>query len=151
MTAADSATRSVVVERELTHPPDRIWRALTLPHLIGEWLMTTTFEAEPGRRFTMSADWGRVDCQVQEIEPNRSLSYSWDTKDLRSVVTWTLTPTARGTRLRMEQAGFRTDQEPYFRGASVGWPRYLDAMERMLDGPAQDPGRSGPSDTEKQA
>lgn len=127
-----AGTRSVVVEREVPYPPEKIWRALTQPHLIAEWLMKNDFQPVADHRFRLSADWGGVECQVQAVEPNRTLSYSWDTKDLESVVTWTLTPTGKGTHLRMEQIGFRTDQEPYYRGATVGWKRYLAALEQVL-------------------
>lgn len=132
MNEASAETISVVVEREIPHPPEKIWRALTQPHLIEAWLMKNDFKPEEGHRFNVSADWGPVDCQVQTVTPNRSLSYTWDTKDLRSVITWNLTPTSSGTLLRMEQSGFRRDQQPYFRGAKVGWPRFFDALEQVL-------------------
>lgn len=127
-----TGTRTIVVEREYAHPPEKIWRALTLPHLIEEWLMKNDFAATVGHRFDLSAAWGVVECQVREAEPHRTLSYSWHTKDLASVVTWTLTPTASGTRLRMEQSGFLPDQEPYYRGATVAWPRFLDSLGQSL-------------------
>ncbi len=133
MSKSDAATtRSVVVEREFAHPPEKIWRALTQPHLIEEWLMKNDFSPVVGQTFTLSADWGAVGCRVLAVEPHKTLSYSWDTKDLESVVTWTLTATATGTRLRMEQTGFRPDQEPYYRGAKAGWPRFLAALEQIL-------------------
>ncbi len=134
MTEAATETLSVVVERELPHAPEKIWRALTEPHLIGDWLMKTDFQPIAGRRFNLTADWGAVDCRVEVVDPNRTLVYTWDTKDLRSIVTWTLTPIATGTLLRMEQTGFRPDQQPYFRGAQVGWPRFLAALEQVLAG-----------------
>jgi uncharacterized protein YndB with AHSA1/START domain len=80
-------TRSVVVEREIAYPPEKIWRALTQPHLIAEWLMKNDFKPVVDHRFNLSAAWGAVDCQVRTVEPNKTLSYTWDTKDLRSVVT----------------------------------------------------------------
>lgn len=132
MTETSTETLTVVVEREVPYPAEKIWRALTQPHLIEEWLMKNNFRPDRGHRFNLTADWGAVDCQVQAVEPNKSLSYTWDTKDLKSVVTWTLTPTSAGTRLRMEQAGFRPDQQPYYRGATVGWPRFLSALEQVL-------------------
>ncbi|MGH6805689.1 MAG: SRPBCC family protein [Ensifer adhaerens] len=132
MIETSTETLTVVVEREVPYPAEKIWRALTQPHLIEEWLMKNNFRPDRGHRFNLTADWGAVDCQVQAVEPNKSLSYTWDTKDLKSVVTWTLTPTSAGTRLRMEQAGFRPDQQPYYRGATVGWPRFLSALEQVL-------------------
>jgi uncharacterized protein YndB with AHSA1/START domain len=129
-TSTDSLT--IVVERELPFPPEKIWRALTQPHLIEEWLMKNDFKPAVGHRFNLSADWGAVECQVQAVEPNKALSYTWDTKDLESVITWTLTPTGSGTLLRMEQSGFRPDQQPYYRGAKVGWPRFFAALDQIL-------------------
>jgi uncharacterized protein YndB with AHSA1/START domain len=128
-------TLSVVVEREVPFPPEKIWRALTQPHLIEEWLMKNDFKPDEGHRFNLSADWGAVSCQVRAVEPNRTLSYTWETKDLESVVTWTLTPTGTGTRLRMEQTGFRPDQQPYYRGAVAGWQRFFAALEEVLARP----------------
>ena len=127
-----SETLSVVVEREIPFPPEKIWRALTQPQLIEEWLMKNDFKPEVGSRFNVSADWGAVDCKVLTAELNKTLSYTWDTKDLESVVTWTLIPTDTGTILRMEQTGFRPDQQPYYRGAKVGWPRFFANLEEVL-------------------
>jgi uncharacterized protein YndB with AHSA1/START domain len=132
MSEASSETLSIVVEREFPFPPEKIWRALTQPHLIAEWLMKNDFKPFVGHRFNVSADWGAVDCEVQTVEPNRALAYTWDTKDLESVVNWTLTPTPTGTLLRMEQTGFRPDQQPYYRGAKAGWPRFLASLEQVL-------------------
>lgn len=132
MNETSAETRSVVVEREFPHPPEKIWRALTQPHLIEDWLMKNDFKPVVGGRFNLSADWGAVNCRVQKAEPNKTLSYTWDTKDLRSVVTWTLIPTSTGTLLRMEQTGFRPDQQPYYRGAKAGWPRFFANLEEVL-------------------
>jgi uncharacterized protein YndB with AHSA1/START domain len=133
-TAAAPATelRSVIVEREIAHPPEKIWRALTQPHLIQEWLMKSDFKPVVGHDFKFSADWGSVDCQVVTVEPHRMLSYTWGAYGLESVVTWTLTPTTTGTHLRMEQAGFRPDQQQAYGGAKVGWPRFFAGLEQVL-------------------
>ncbi|MCF6112582.1 SRPBCC family protein [Mesorhizobium muleiense] len=132
MTNTETETRAVVVEREVAFPPEKIWRALTQSDLIEEWLMKNDFKPNEGHRFNLSADWGTVDCQVQAVEPNKTLSYTWDTKDLRSVVTWTLTPTSTGTHLRMEQLGFRPDQQQYYQGAQHGWQRFFAKLEQVL-------------------
>src|ERR1700760_2356986 len=110
MSNTSAETRSVIVERDIPYPPERIWRALTQPHLIAEWLMNNDFKPEAGHHFKLTGDWGTVDCRVEAVEPNRTLSYSWAAMGLDSVVTWTLTPTSTGTTLRMEQSGFRPDQ-----------------------------------------
>lgn len=132
MNDISSETRAVVIERELPHPPEKIWRALTQPELIAEWLMKNDFKPVRGHRFDLRADWGTVDCEVLEVEPNKLLSYTWASYDLKSVVTWTLTPTRAGTRLRMEQSGFPPDRPQYYQGAQSGWPHFLAAMEQVL-------------------
>ncbi|MDQ6438207.1 SRPBCC domain-containing protein [Mesorhizobium sp. LHD-90] len=132
MNETSAETRSVVVERQIPHPPEKIWRALTQSHLIEEWLMKTDFRPDEGSRFNLSADWGAVEGKVLAADPHRTLSYTWDTKDLRSVITWTLTPTPTGTVLRMEQSGFRPDQQSYYRGAVAGWQRFFANLEQVL-------------------
>ena len=139
MNAISTETRSVVIEREFAHPPDKLWRALTQPHLIEEWLMKNDFKPDVGHRFNLSGDWGGVlDCEVLEVEPNQSLSYTWNFAhddpafDLQSVVTFTLTPTTTGTRLRMEQEGFRPDQKQAFGGAKAGWQQFLAKLDEVL-------------------
>jgi uncharacterized protein YndB with AHSA1/START domain len=96
MTKPAAATRSLVVEREMPHPPEKIWRALTQGPLIEEWLMKNDFQPVVGHRFNLRADWGVVDCQVLAVEPNKTLSYTWAAYDFKSVVTWTLALRARG-------------------------------------------------------
>ncbi|MES2833141.1 MAG: SRPBCC domain-containing protein [Pseudomonadota bacterium] len=132
-------TRSVVVERDFSHPPSKLWRALTQPHLIEAWLMRNDFAPTVGHRFNLTGDWGgMLDCEVLELEPERRLAYSWDYAhedpafDLRSVVTFTLTPTDNGTHLRMEQAGFRPDQKQATGGAMHGWRSFFDKLEGVL-------------------
>jgi len=134
MTDTPTATRSVVVERQFAHSPEKIWRALTQPHLIEEWLMKTDFKPVVGQDFKLSGEWGAVDCRVEEVEPNKTLSYTWAAFGLESVVTWTLTPVNGGTSLRMEQAGFLPEQEQAYQGAQQAWPHYFTAMEKVLAG-----------------
>ena len=138
MTATD--VRSVVIEREFPHPPEKIWRALTQPHLIEEWLMKNDFSPEVGHRFNLRGEWGGVlDCEVLAVEPNRTLSYTWNfvhedaAYNLRSVVTFTLTPTRAGTHLRMEQAGFGPDQKQAYGGAKAGWQQFFTKLEQVLE------------------
>ncbi len=139
MSATTTETRSVVVERDLAAPPEKLWRALTEPHLIAEWLMQTDFAPTVGHQFKLTGDWGGVlDCEVLEVEPHRTLSYTWNyahadpAYDLRSTVTFTLTPTPTGTHLRMEQSGFRPDQKQAYGGAIAGWPQFLSKLEDLL-------------------
>jgi uncharacterized protein YndB with AHSA1/START domain len=97
--------------------------------------MKTDFKPAVDHRFTLRAEWGTVDCQVTAIEPNKSLSYRWDALGLETVVTWTLTPTSSGTHLRMEQTGFRPDQQQAYQGAKFGWPKFFANLEQVLARP----------------
>lgn len=139
MTEPATETRSVVVEREFPYAPEKLWRALTQPHLIEEWLMKNDFAPVVGHHFNLRGDWGGVlDCEVLAVEPNKSLSYTWNfvhddaAFNLTSVVTFTLTRTSRGTHLRMEQSGFRTDQKQAHGGAKHGWHQFFAKLEEVL-------------------
>ena len=134
MTEGTTEMRSVVIERDLPHSPDKVWRALTQDHLIEEWLMKNDFMPVVDHRFNLRADWGAVDCQVVTVEPDRTLSYTWAAYGLESVVVWTLTPTREGTRLRMEQSGFRPDQQQAYQGAKYGWQKFFAGLERVVGG-----------------
>ena len=141
MNETSTETLSVVVEREIPHPPEKVWRALTQPHLIEEWLMKNDFKLAMGHRFNFRADYlpnGALDCEVLAVEPNKKLSYTWNSVsdnaafNLKSVVTWTLNPTSTGTQLRMEQSGFRPDQSQAYQGAKYGWPQFFAKLEQVL-------------------
>ncbi len=145
MTGPGAATRSLVIEREMPHPPEKVWRALTQGPLIEEWLMQNDFAPVVGRKFNFRAapvpHWnGVTDCEVLIVEPNKRLSYSWNASGeeaatgLKTVVTWTLTPTKAGTHVRMEQSGFRPEEERNYQGASYGWQRYVAGLERVIAG-----------------
>jgi uncharacterized protein YndB with AHSA1/START domain len=95
MTPTAAEIRTVVVEREIPCAPEKIWPALTEPHLIEEWLMKNDFELVADHKFNLRGDWGSVGCQVPKIQPHKTLSYSWAARGLESVVTWTLTPTSK--------------------------------------------------------
>jgi uncharacterized protein YndB with AHSA1/START domain len=142
---AAAATRSFVIEREFAHPPEKVWRALTQPKLIAEWLMKNDFRPVVGHRFTFHTDpmpgWnGVVDSEVLVADPPRELSYRWNSSGeeakngLQTVVTFTLTPTANGTHLRMEQSGFRPerDHDRFYQGAQYGWQKNLATMEGVV-------------------
>jgi uncharacterized protein YndB with AHSA1/START domain len=135
----DSGTRSVVIEKELPHPPEKIWRALTQGPLIKEWLMENDFQAVVGHSFTLRstpmANWnGVIDCEVLVVEPYKKLSYSWGALGVDSVVVFTLVATKGGTLVRMEQSGFRPDQEANYQGAIYGWRKFIGSLERIVAG-----------------
>jgi uncharacterized protein YndB with AHSA1/START domain len=132
MNATSTDTLSVVFERETPFPPEKVWRVLTQPQLIEQWLMKNDFQPVVGHGFTLRADWGAVDGRVLEVAPNKTLSYTWAAFGLKSVVTWTLTPTSTGTRLHMEQSGFPRDQPQYYQGAQGGWQHFFAGLEQVL-------------------
>jgi len=132
-------TRTLVIEREMPHPPEKVWRALTQSPLIEEWLMKNDFQPVVGHRFNFRAtpvqNWnGVIDGEVLVVEPNSRLSYSWDSMGLKSVVAWTLTPTQSGTHVRMEQSGFPSEESAYYKGASYGWQKFIASLERVVGG-----------------
>ena len=129
-------TRTVVVERDFAHPPEKLWRALTTPHLIEAWLMKNDFVPALGHRFKLTGDWGSVDCEVLVLEPNKALSYSWTAMGMGTVVTFALTPTKTGSRLRVEQSGFPTEasSDRYFNGAQYGWTSFTAKLDEVLAG-----------------
>jgi uncharacterized protein YndB with AHSA1/START domain len=134
-----ATTRSLVIEKEMPHPLERVWRALTQGSLMKEWLMDNDFQPVVGHRFnfrsTPAPNWnGVVDCEVLAVEPNKKLSYSWCSMGLASVVSWTLSATAHGTLLRFEQTGFGPGQEANYNGAKYGWQKFIGGMERVVAG-----------------
>lgn len=133
------STRTLVIERTFPHPPKKLWRALTENSLLAQWLMSNDFEPVAGRKFQFRAEpmpnWnGIVDCEVLIIDPLKQLSYSWGSLGLDSVILWTLTPTDGGTHLRMEQSGFRPDQQAAYQGATYGWQKFLGNLDQFLGG-----------------
>jgi uncharacterized protein YndB with AHSA1/START domain len=132
MTAADrtapAQAEALAFDFDLPHSPEKVWRAITDPDLLAQWLLPVTgFALVPGAEFTFRTDphpgWdGTVQCRLREIDPGRKLSYTWVVGEmLKTVVTFTLTPAATGTRLVLVQSGFRPDQKKNFGGARYGW------------------------------
>jgi uncharacterized protein YndB with AHSA1/START domain len=133
--------RSIMVERVIPFPREQIWQALTQSAMIGSWLMKNDFELTIGRRFNFRATpmygWnGVTDCEVLLFEPLAKLAYSWQASGeqaadgLATTVTWTLMPEVDTTRVRMEQIGFRPQDESGYQSMSRGWPRMLEGLER---------------------
>ena len=109
-----------------------------------EWLLPVVeLKLEPGAAFTFKTQphpgWdGIVNCRILEIEAHRKLSYAWVVGDMviDTVVTFTLTPTASGTRLSLVQSGFKPDQKQNFGGARYGWKmmggKLVDLLARIM-------------------
>jgi uncharacterized protein YndB with AHSA1/START domain len=136
-------TKSIVVERKMPHPPEKIWRALTQTELIAEWLMQNDFKPIVGHRFRFRAKpvpgWsGVTNCEVLEVDAPKRLVYRWgdgteSDSGLSTVVAWTLTPADNGTLVRMEQSGFRPQDEAGYKGMGSGWPRIVERLEQIAE------------------
>lgn len=131
MTAFDktpaSQTDAIFFEFDLSHPPEKVWRALTNPTLLADWLLPVVNQKlEPGAQFTFKAQpqpgWdGEVNCRYLEIEPHKKISWAWVVGDIDTVVTFTLAATEKGTKLSLVQSGFKPNQKQNFGGARYGW------------------------------
>jgi uncharacterized protein YndB with AHSA1/START domain len=140
-TTPRSQTESVSFDFDLPHPPEKVWRALTDPTLLSEWLLPVFgLKLEPGAEFMFKTQphppWdGVVNCRMIEIEPNRKLTYAWTVPFLDTVVTFTLTPTTSGTRLSLLQSGFTAEQKRESGGARYGWKmmggKLVDLLARL--------------------
>ena len=140
-TTAPSQIETISFEFDLPHAPEKVWRALTEPELLAEWLLPVIgLELAPHAAFTFKTQaypgWdGTVNCRFLEIEPMRKLSYSWTVPFLDTVVMFTLTPTPLGTRLALVQSGFTPDQKRESGGARYGWKmmggKLVDLLARI--------------------
>lgn len=142
MTSENMTLKSIIVEQEMAQPAVKVWKALTNAYLIKEWLMESDFQLSVGHKFNFRAEpmygWnGVTDCEILEIVPNERLSYSWNASGdqaedgLKTVVTWTLTPTATGTQVRMEHSGFRPQDDGGFQAMSGGWPGIVSSLQMV--------------------
>jgi uncharacterized protein YndB with AHSA1/START domain len=123
---SQSDARTLSLSFELPHAPTKVWRALTQPELVKQWLMPTDIDAREGQQFTFRTKpmpwWdGVVNCEVLEVEEHKKLKYTWRGGGVDTTVTWTLTATDTGTRLDLEQSGQFPDTVPAFEGARQGW------------------------------
>lgn len=137
-TTAPSQYEALAFEFDFRHPPEKVWRALTEPALLAEWLLPVIgLKLERGAEFTFKTEpvggWdGVVQCRIADIEPHRKISYDWVVGEMATVVTFTLTPTASGTRLSLVHSGFKPDQKKNFGGARYGWKMMGEKLVDLL-------------------
>jgi len=140
MPEATTCPRALVIEREMAHPLETVWRALTQRSLIAQWLMENDFEPVVGRKFKVRhapmPNWsGVTECEVLTVEPPTRLVYSWHPfEGFETIVSWSLTPTKNGTLVHFEQSGFRPDQKANYRGARYGWMQFIGGLEHVVAG-----------------
>lgn len=136
-TARDQS-ETLAFELDLPHTPEKVWRALAEPELVAEWLLpAVNYELAPGAQFEFRAPsqpgWdGVVNCRVLEVQPLRELVYAWVVGDLDTTVTFTLSPTAAGTKLLIVQSGFTPPQKKNFGGARYGWKMMAEKLVTLL-------------------
>lgn len=137
-TTRPGQTDSISFEFDLRHPPEKVWRALTNPVLLSEWLLpVANLKLEAGSEFKFQAppqpNWdGTVNCKYLEIEREKKLSWSWIVGDIDTVVTFTLAPISTGTRLSLVQSGFKPHQKQNFGGARYGWNMMSEKLLQVL-------------------
>lgn len=147
ITALKPETKDIVVDEIFPHAPETIWKALTTGELVGRWLMEPTgFEPVVGNRFsyrtTPAGEWdGLIHCEVLEVIPNERFAYAWTGghegnsgygSRLDTVVTFTLSRAAEGTRLRVVHSGFVLPKnETAFRNMSEGWSNVVRKLDSV--------------------
>lgn len=112
--------KDIVIKWHLPQPAEKVWKCITTPELIKQWLMENDFQPVAGHKFNfytkpipkMGFD-GIVYCEVLEVVPCKKLVYTWkggsspDNLTLDTILTWTLTPSEEGTELLLEHKGFK--------------------------------------------
>jgi uncharacterized protein YndB with AHSA1/START domain len=135
---SDTNTEALTLDHDLPHPPEKIWRALTDPALLAQWLLPVNgFSTNAGTPFTLQAPpqpgWdGTVNCKLLDSDPPRRLSYTWIVGDIDTIVTFTLTPMGAHTRLNIVQSGFKSTQKHNLAGAQYGWGMFGERLIGLL-------------------
>lgn len=122
---------TLVIVRDLRHPPEKVWHALTEPAHLREW---APFDADRNLAAVGTVNLTTVgtpapmvaEGQVVRAEAPRLLEYSWGGKDLR----WQLEPLDGGTRLTL----WHNIDRSFIAMGAAGWHVCLDVMDRRLTG-----------------
>jgi uncharacterized protein YndB with AHSA1/START domain len=122
----------LVLTRELRHPPEKVWRALTDPAELREWApfdtsaplgtvgneATLTTVAAPGHPPSVTT--------VRRADAPKLLVYDWGGREMR----WELEPSRDGTHLML----WTSIDRPYIAMGAAGWHICFDVMDRRLAG-----------------
>lgn len=126
---------TLILVRELRHPPEKVWQALTDPAQLREW---APFDADrnlattgPVMLSTVGARPARVDAEretssVTRAEAPRLLEYSWGGNAMR----WELEPLVKGTRLTL----WHSIDRRFVSWGAAGWHICFDVLDRFLAG-----------------
>jgi uncharacterized protein YndB with AHSA1/START domain len=121
-----------VLVRDLSHPPAKVWKALTEPEHLREW---APYDADrnlgtigTAKLTTVGAPTPMVsDSQVKRAEAPRVLELTWGAQDIR----WELEPLAGGgTRLTLSHNIARN----FIAMGAAGWHVSFDVLDRLLAG-----------------
>ncbi|GGS62727.1 SRPBCC family protein [Nonomuraea spiralis] len=123
---------TLVLVRELRHPPERVWRALTEPGQLAAWAPYSAdrdLSEAGGATLTMIDDEKPQDMEAEVVraEPPTLLEHTFGTDLLR----WELAATGTGTRLTLRHTVQERDWLPK---VAAGWHICLDVAEKLLEG-----------------
>ena len=127
---------TIHIEHVYGHPPAAVWKALTDPELHARWWAAGDVRPVVGHRFELDmGPWGKQQCEVLEVSPERLLKYRFGAGNLDTIITWELVPVGTGTRLKMTQEGFDLESpmgRQALEGMKSGWPGVMERMESVL-------------------
>ena len=134
---------------EITHPPERVWQALTTAEGLGTWFGNAAdIDLRVGGKVNLKWDSGdAATLTIERVEPPRVFGYTWGIMGLpegdprRTYVEFTLEPTAEGTTLTMVESGFAqvpdtAGHDKAYSGNTEGWTHELGELVAYLDAQA---------------
>ena len=144
----------VVVETEISAPAERIFQALTDPQQVRLWSNSPEYELLIWKMAPqVGGEWRslsrprtgkehhtkKFDHQgkILEINPPHLLVYTWtanwhENPAHESIVRWELTPTAKGTKVKVTHSGLRDEPEALL-GYSQGWPGLVQQVKKFVE------------------
>ncbi len=128
----DGEKWTLILVRELRHPPEKVWQALTDPAHLREW---APFEADASlgkagstvKLTTVGAPTPMVsETRITRADAPKLLEYNWGGQDLR----WELEGASDGTRLTL----WHNINRDFISMGAAGWHICFDVLERLLAG-----------------
>jgi uncharacterized protein YndB with AHSA1/START domain len=127
----DGDNWTLILVRQLRHPPEKVWQALTDPAHLREW---APFDADrslstvgPVKLTTVGTPAPQVsEGRVTRADAPKVLEYNWWGKDMR----WELEAIDAGTRLTL----WHNIDRGYISWGAAGWHICFDVLDRLLSG-----------------